>query len=185
MRRNQKRMSELKSTIRKLEDRNSILVDERNELVCFATSVIDVLCIEFSCVFAVKDCYYYYFIIVIHLELGQLCNYCWVVQDYKNSMHLLLCVVLETFLFLCLLFINISPWFSPLSWSVFVKQRNSVSRYWRGTNYWVRKMMTSASPSRGWRINLNPQPRRTWRWWVPLLLSNMSKLYNLHFKVPL
>ncbi|XP_039519603.1 janus kinase and microtubule-interacting protein 2 isoform X1 [Pimephales promelas] len=33
MRRNQKRMSELKSTIRKLEDRNSILVDERNELL--------------------------------------------------------------------------------------------------------------------------------------------------------
>uniref|UniRef100_A0A8C1EZQ1 Janus kinase and microtubule interacting protein 2 n=1 Tax=Cyprinus carpio carpio TaxID=630221 RepID=A0A8C1EZQ1_CYPCA len=33
MRRNQKRMSELKATIRKLEDRNSILVDERNELL--------------------------------------------------------------------------------------------------------------------------------------------------------
>ncbi|XP_051956610.1 janus kinase and microtubule-interacting protein 2-like isoform X2 [Xyrauchen texanus] len=33
MRRNQKRISELKSTIRKLEDRNTILVDERNELL--------------------------------------------------------------------------------------------------------------------------------------------------------
>ncbi|XP_056587800.1 janus kinase and microtubule-interacting protein 2 [Triplophysa dalaica] len=33
MRRNQRRMSDLKSTIRKLEDRNSILVDERNELL--------------------------------------------------------------------------------------------------------------------------------------------------------
>ncbi|KAI2650954.1 Janus kinase and microtubule-interacting protein 2 [Labeo rohita] len=33
MRRNQKRMSELKATIRKLEDRNTILVDERNELL--------------------------------------------------------------------------------------------------------------------------------------------------------
>ncbi|KTF73758.1 hypothetical protein cypCar_00045846, partial [Cyprinus carpio] len=33
MRRNQKRMSELKATIHKLEDRNSILLDERNELL--------------------------------------------------------------------------------------------------------------------------------------------------------
>uniref|UniRef100_A0A3B4ADL3 Janus kinase and microtubule-interacting protein C-terminal domain-containing protein n=1 Tax=Periophthalmus magnuspinnatus TaxID=409849 RepID=A0A3B4ADL3_9GOBI len=33
MRRNQKRVAELNSTIRKLEDRNSLLVDERNELV--------------------------------------------------------------------------------------------------------------------------------------------------------
>ncbi|XP_056302599.1 janus kinase and microtubule-interacting protein 2 isoform X1 [Danio aesculapii] len=33
MRRNQKRVSELKATIRKLEDRNTILVDERNELL--------------------------------------------------------------------------------------------------------------------------------------------------------
>ncbi|XP_058614911.1 janus kinase and microtubule-interacting protein 2 isoform X2 [Onychostoma macrolepis] len=33
MRRNQRRISELKATIRKLEDRNSILVDERNELL--------------------------------------------------------------------------------------------------------------------------------------------------------
>ncbi|TMS14601.1 Janus kinase and microtubule-interacting protein 2 [Larimichthys crocea] len=33
LRRNQRRMSELNSTIRKLEDRNSLLVDERNELL--------------------------------------------------------------------------------------------------------------------------------------------------------
>ncbi|XP_051959748.1 janus kinase and microtubule-interacting protein 2 [Xyrauchen texanus] len=33
MRRNQKRVSELKASIRKLEDRNTILVDERNELL--------------------------------------------------------------------------------------------------------------------------------------------------------
>jgi hypothetical protein len=33
MRRNQRRMADLNSTIRKLEDRNSLLVDERNELV--------------------------------------------------------------------------------------------------------------------------------------------------------
>ncbi|XP_035287548.1 janus kinase and microtubule-interacting protein 2 isoform X1 [Anguilla anguilla] len=33
MRRNQRRMAELNSTIRKLEDRNSLLVDERNELL--------------------------------------------------------------------------------------------------------------------------------------------------------
>uniref|UniRef100_A0A672HGG3 Janus kinase and microtubule-interacting protein 2-like n=1 Tax=Salarias fasciatus TaxID=181472 RepID=A0A672HGG3_SALFA len=33
LRRNQRRMAELNSTIRKLEDRNSILVDERNELL--------------------------------------------------------------------------------------------------------------------------------------------------------
>ncbi|TRY99347.1 hypothetical protein DNTS_026400, partial [Danionella cerebrum] len=33
LRRNQKRISELKATIRKLEDRNTILVDERNELL--------------------------------------------------------------------------------------------------------------------------------------------------------
>ncbi|XP_055004528.1 janus kinase and microtubule-interacting protein 2 [Boleophthalmus pectinirostris] len=33
MRRNQRRIAELNSTIRKLEDRNSLLVDERNELV--------------------------------------------------------------------------------------------------------------------------------------------------------
>ena len=33
MRRNQRRVAELNSTIRKLEDRNSLLVDERNELV--------------------------------------------------------------------------------------------------------------------------------------------------------
>ena len=33
MRRNQRRTAELNSTIRKLEDRNSLLVDERNELV--------------------------------------------------------------------------------------------------------------------------------------------------------
>ncbi|KAJ3589854.1 hypothetical protein NHX12_010695 [Muraenolepis orangiensis] len=33
MRRNQRRMGELNSTIRKLEDRNSLLVDERNELL--------------------------------------------------------------------------------------------------------------------------------------------------------
>lgn len=34
LRRNQRRIAELNSTIRKLEDRNSLLVDERNELVC-------------------------------------------------------------------------------------------------------------------------------------------------------
>lgn len=34
MRRNQRRVAELNSTIRKLEDRNALLVDERNELVC-------------------------------------------------------------------------------------------------------------------------------------------------------
>lgn len=34
LRRNQKRMAELNATIRKLEDRNTLLVDERNELVC-------------------------------------------------------------------------------------------------------------------------------------------------------
>lgn len=39
-------MSELKATIHKLEDRNSILLDERNELVCF--DVIDVVCIDAS-----------------------------------------------------------------------------------------------------------------------------------------
>lgn len=33
LRRNQRRIAELNSTIRKLEDRNSLLVDERNELV--------------------------------------------------------------------------------------------------------------------------------------------------------
>ena len=33
MRRNQRRVADLNSTIRKLEDRNSLLVDERNELV--------------------------------------------------------------------------------------------------------------------------------------------------------
>lgn len=33
MRRNQRRIAELNGTIRKLEDRNSLLVDERNELV--------------------------------------------------------------------------------------------------------------------------------------------------------
>ncbi|KAM6970253.1 janus kinase and microtubule-interacting protein 2 [Aplochiton taeniatus] len=33
MRRNQRRMAELNSTVRKLEDRNSLLVDERNELL--------------------------------------------------------------------------------------------------------------------------------------------------------
>lgn len=33
LRRNQRRLAELNSTIRKLEDRNSLLVDERNELV--------------------------------------------------------------------------------------------------------------------------------------------------------
>lgn len=33
LRRNQRRVAELNSTIRKLEDRNSLLVDERNELV--------------------------------------------------------------------------------------------------------------------------------------------------------
>ncbi len=42
MRRNQKRISEFKATIRKLEDRNAILVDERNELVCF--NVMDTQC---------------------------------------------------------------------------------------------------------------------------------------------
>lgn len=34
LRRNQKRIAELNATIRKLEDRNTLLVDERNELVC-------------------------------------------------------------------------------------------------------------------------------------------------------
>lgn len=34
MRRNQRRVAELNSTIRKLEDRNTLLVNERNELVC-------------------------------------------------------------------------------------------------------------------------------------------------------
>lgn len=33
LRRNQKRIAELNATIRKLEDRNMLLVDERNELV--------------------------------------------------------------------------------------------------------------------------------------------------------
>lgn len=33
LRRNQKRIAELNATIRKLEDRNTLLVDERNELV--------------------------------------------------------------------------------------------------------------------------------------------------------
>lgn len=33
LRRNQRRIAELNSSIRKLEDRNSLLVDERNELV--------------------------------------------------------------------------------------------------------------------------------------------------------
>lgn len=33
LRRNQRRLAELNSSIRKLEDRNSLLVDERNELV--------------------------------------------------------------------------------------------------------------------------------------------------------
>lgn len=33
MRRNQKRIAELNATIRKLEDRNTLLGDERNELV--------------------------------------------------------------------------------------------------------------------------------------------------------
>lgn len=33
LRRNQRRIAELNSTIRKLEDRNTLLVDERNELV--------------------------------------------------------------------------------------------------------------------------------------------------------
>lgn len=97
MRRNQKRISELKATIRKLEDRNSILVDERNELVCF--NVIDVVCIDASWILsvAVKD-----------KKQCQLWNdFCF----FKDSacilsMHLLLCVVLETFLFLCLLFMN-------------------------------------------------------------------------------
>lgn len=33
LRRNQRRLADLNSTIRKLEDRNSLLVDERSELV--------------------------------------------------------------------------------------------------------------------------------------------------------
>lgn len=37
-------MSELKATIRKLEDRNSILVDERNELVCVHRRFLDTQC---------------------------------------------------------------------------------------------------------------------------------------------
>ncbi len=70
MRRNQRRMSEFKATIRKLEDRNSILVDERNELVCL--SVIDVVCIDASWILsvAVKD-----------KKQCQLWNDCWFFQD--------------------------------------------------------------------------------------------------------
>ncbi len=63
-------MSEFKATIRKLEDRNSILVDERNELVCL--SVIDVVCIDASWILsvAVKD-----------KKQCQLWNDCWFFQD--------------------------------------------------------------------------------------------------------
>lgn len=93
MRRNQKRMSELKATIRKLEDRNTILVDERNELVCFR--VIDV------------DCTDALWILSVTVWIKKTMELLLVLQDYKIlSMHLLLCVVLETFLFLCLLVMN-------------------------------------------------------------------------------
>lgn len=46
MRRNQRRVAELNSTIRKLEDRNNLLVDERNELVR-PTSTLFSACLPF------------------------------------------------------------------------------------------------------------------------------------------
>lgn len=47
LRRNQRRIAELNSTIRKLEDRNTLLVDERNELVKTNLFVLSLLFISF------------------------------------------------------------------------------------------------------------------------------------------
>lgn len=44
LRRNQRRIAELNSSIRKLEDRNSLLVDERNELVGQKECSLDTFC---------------------------------------------------------------------------------------------------------------------------------------------
>lgn len=168
MRRFQLKIAELHSVIRKLEDRNALLADERNELVRNTHAEVH------TCIVIGMKIHAQYYTCIHYTQKHVkkhtcIWNLCWKI-DFL-TLQLGSCLSCPNWKFCHYkarnkITVFPPPCFLPLSsWSGCERQRARWNPCSRRTSACPRRMMTSCKRCNAWRRNSKTWAERTLRWW--------------------